>query len=103
MAQFTHSLCEEVIRTEGRCGLTQNEKTQMARLALRTLKNENPLLIDAIRYRWLRKQHWDHSAMAVVSDPKENVRLGTYCPSDDRLDAAIDAAMLHDGDHGSSK
>jgi hypothetical protein len=96
MAQFTHSLCEEVIRTDGACGLTRNEMVQMAWLALRALKNENPLLADAIRYRWLRKQHWDHSAMAVVSDPKENVRLGTYCPSDDRLDAAIDEAMRLD-------
>lgn len=42
MAQFTHSLCEEVIRTEGRCGLSKNETTQMARLALRALHNENP-------------------------------------------------------------
>jgi hypothetical protein len=41
MAQFTHSLCEEVIRTEGRCGLSLNEITQMARLALRALKDEN--------------------------------------------------------------
>lgn len=38
MAQFTHSLCEEVIRTEGRVGLTDWEKLQMARLALRALK-----------------------------------------------------------------
>ena len=37
MAQFTLSLCEEVIRTEGKCGLTHNEITQMARLALRSL------------------------------------------------------------------
>lgn len=103
MAQFTHSLCEEVIRTEGRCNLSPNEKAQMARLALRALKNENPLLVDAIRYRWLREQHWDHSAMAVVSDPKANVRLGTYCPSEDRLDAAIDAAMSASSESGGAK
>lgn len=42
MAQFTHSLCEEVIRTNGRVGLSDNEKLQMALLALRALKNENP-------------------------------------------------------------
>jgi hypothetical protein len=54
MAQFTHSLCEEVIKTDGKCGLTRNEMVQMARLALRALKNENPLLLDAIRYRFLR-------------------------------------------------
>ena len=55
MAQFTHSLCEEVIRTDGRCTLSPNERVQMARLALRALKNENPLLADALRYRWLRE------------------------------------------------
>lgn len=48
---------------------------------------------DARRYRWLRRQHWDDSALCVVTEPKQNVRLGTYCPSEDLLDAAIDAAM----------
>ena len=38
MAQFTKSLCEEVIRTEGRCGLTHWEKLQMATLALKELE-----------------------------------------------------------------
>jgi hypothetical protein len=51
---------------------------------------------DAVRYRWLRKQHWDDSVIVVVSDPKQNVRIGTYCPSDGLLDAAIDAAR---GEH----
>lgn len=50
------------------------------------------LEINAERYVWLRAQHWDTSALAVVSDPKRNVRLGTYCPSEELLDAAIDAA-----------
>lgn len=50
--------------------------------------------LDAARYRWLRKQHWNDAAIAVVADPKKNVRLGTYCPSEELLDAAIDAAML---------
>ena len=30
MAHFSESLCEEVIRTEGKCGLSKNEMTQMA-------------------------------------------------------------------------
>lgn len=38
MAQFTHSLCEEVIRTDGKCGLTRNEMVQLARIALRVLR-----------------------------------------------------------------
>ena len=53
MAQFTHTLCEEVIRTEGRCGLSPNEITQMARLALRALKDEDPW-----KGNYLRLLHW---------------------------------------------
>jgi hypothetical protein len=49
--------------------------------------------LDAARYRWLREQHWSESAMAVVAYPKQNVRPGTYCPSGELLDSAIDAAM----------
>lgn len=49
---------------------------------------------DAERYRWLRAQHWNDSLLAVVADPKDAVKLGHDCPSLDRLDAAIDAAML---------
>lgn len=48
---------------------------------------------DAARYRWLRQQHWDDSALCVVTEPRQNVRLGAYCPSEDLLDAAIDEAM----------
>ena len=49
--------------------------------------------LDAARYRWLRAQRWNESAIAVVVDPKQNVRLGAYCPSEELLDAAVDAAM----------
>ena len=38
MAQFTKSLCKEVIKTNGKVGLTANEKLQMAVLALRQLE-----------------------------------------------------------------
>jgi hypothetical protein len=38
MAQFTKTLCEEVIRTQGRVKLTDNEKLQMAYIALRELE-----------------------------------------------------------------
>lgn len=40
MAQFTESLCKEVIRTDGKCGLTRNEMVQLAHIALRTLERE---------------------------------------------------------------
>ena len=52
------------------------------------------LELDAERYRWLRKQHWSGSAISVVSNPKQNTQLGAYCPSEDLLDAVIDALML---------
>jgi hypothetical protein len=48
---------------------------------------------DAARYRWLRQRHWDDSNMCVVVDPKNFVRLGSYCPSGNLLDDHIDSAM----------
>jgi chromosome segregation ATPase len=48
---------------------------------------------DALRYRWLRAQHWNENLIAVVAEPKDAVRLGSYCPSDALLDAACDAAL----------
>ncbi len=44
-------------------------------------------------YRWLRRQQWDTSPLCVVANPKQAVKLGYDCPSGDRLDAAIVAAM----------
>lgn len=57
MAHFSESLCEEVIRTDGKCGLSPNEITQMARFALQAIRQQNPLKLDAIRYRWLKDEH----------------------------------------------
>jgi hypothetical protein len=48
---------------------------------------------DAARYRWLRKQSWDEGMLCVVAWPRQAVRLGHDCPSLQRLDAAIDAAL----------
>lgn len=48
---------------------------------------------DAMRYRWLRAQHWGDSNLCVVKDPKDAVKLGRCCPSGGWLDAAIDDAM----------
>lgn len=48
---------------------------------------------DAERYRWLREQQWNTSPICAVTRPKDAVKLGHDCPSLDRLDAAIDAAM----------
>lgn len=48
---------------------------------------------DAARYRKLRGMHWSDSMLCVVSEPKESVKIGCYCPSGEQLDAAIDAAL----------
>ena len=53
--------------------------------------------VDAARYRWLRMQDWFTGPLCVVRDPQKVLAhgwaLGRDCPSRDRLDAAIDAAM----------
>lgn len=46
---------------------------------------------DAARYRTLREQDWDTALLCVVANPKETVRLGTDCPSRERLDQMVDA------------
>ena len=48
---------------------------------------------DAERYRWLRMCNWHESSICVVTHPKNSVRLGHVCPSEDRLDKAIDDAI----------
>lgn len=45
---------------------------------------------DAARYRKLRAQHWSASAMAVVINPRQNLRLGAFCPSGEALDEYVD-------------
>jgi hypothetical protein len=52
---------------------------------------------DAERYRWLREQHWNQGEMCVVTNPRVSIKLGYDCPSLNRLDAAIDAAMKECG------
>ena len=48
---------------------------------------------DAERYRRLRSFHWNDSPLAVVRDPRRQVKLGADCPSGDILDTVIDAAI----------
>lgn len=48
---------------------------------------------DAARWRKLRAMNWNDSPLCVVVNPRGALRLGTDCPSGDRLDAAIDSAM----------
>jgi hypothetical protein len=51
----------------------------------------------AARYDWLRMQEWFDGPLCVLRDPKrvltQGIGLGADCPSHERLDAAIDAAM----------
>lgn len=51
-----------------------------------------------MRYRWLRKQHWNEAELCIVVNPKDSVKLGRDCPSLERLDAVIDAALTG-GEH----
>lgn len=52
------------------------------------------LELDADRYRWLREQHWNEADIAVVCHPKQSVKLGSDCPSGQRLDEIVDSARL---------
>ena len=52
---------------------------------------------DAARYQFLRSNNWNESAIFVVAGSKECVRLGTDCPSRERLDEAIDNAIATQG------
>jgi hypothetical protein len=62
---------------------------------------------DAERYQWLRMQEWFDGPMCVLREPKRvltsGIGLGADCPSRDRLDAAIDAAMAAHSPATSSK
>lgn len=51
---------------------------------------------DAERYRWLRMADWRDSPLCAVRNPAKQVKLGSDCPSRDRLDDAIDVAMQGD-------
>ena len=48
---------------------------------------------DAARYRWLRMADWWESPLCAITNPRQNAKLGSDCPSRDRLDTAVDAAM----------
>ena len=70
------------------------------RAALASQANPAPLADDsrdAARYRWLRMQDWFSGPLCVLRDPKtvlaRGTALGADCPSRERLDEAIDAAL----------
>lgn len=84
MAQFSESLCEEVIKSRGKCGLTRNEMVQMAHYALRQIRAENALIRDAARY-WMLRDKWKHRIAGML---EHNGPI-----TDEVLDALIDNAM----------
>ncbi|MBD9629767.1 hypothetical protein [Pseudomonas sp. PDM19] len=53
---------------------------------------------DAVRYQVIRELHWYDSPLAVVRSPKAQVKPGTDCPSEERLDEAVDALILEKSD-----
>ncbi len=57
------------------------------------LAEQDALRKDAERYRWLRIADWWNSPLCVIRDPKQQAKPGSDCPSRDRLDEAIDAAL----------
>ncbi|MEW6316263.1 MAG: hypothetical protein AB1670_07710 [Pseudomonadota bacterium] len=57
------------------------------------LAERDALVKDAERYRWLRMADWWDSPLCAVRNPAKQVKLGSDCPSRDRLDDAIDAAL----------
>jgi hypothetical protein len=77
------------------CGVPPTEKhlQHAAKFLFERFVGLSELLIsrDAKRYRKLRQLHWSESSLCVVIDPKRNLKLGSYCPSGEQLDEAIDA------------
>ena len=76
------------------------ELAQHLRDAIDLRAEVEALRADAERYRWLRAQHWHDGPMCVVVAPKQSVKLGADCPSEERLDAFIYAARAAQGERG---
>jgi hypothetical protein len=110
MAQLTKSLCEEIIRTEGKCGYTQHEILQMAHLALRALDQqgvsvsirevankttciglmqiENNALDQqggAVAHRHLHEDGWEYYDALIREDCKDCQKLYTLPQADPKL------------------
>ena len=64
-------------------------KTELAEAKKEALSAQR----DQARYHWIRQQNWCDSDMCVVTKPRDNLKLGSYCPSLEFLDDAIDAAI----------
>ena len=85
---------EELRRSNGALLRT---KDALQRELARVRAEVEALRADAEQYRWLRAQHWHDGPMCVVVAPKQSVKLGADCPSEERLDALIYAARAAQG------
>lgn len=64
------------------------------------LKAENEALLkDALRYRALREMNWCYGPLAVVANPYGKIKLGSDCPSRERLDSVLDEATAKEASH----
>lgn len=52
--------------------------------------DEETMRLYALRYEWLRAQHWSESELAVVVNPKQAIKLGHQAPFGKMLDTMID-------------
>lgn len=94
MAQVTQSLCEEIIRTNGKVGLTEWEKQQLAALALKSFAlPEAGVALDAARYRWLRENSAFEKYGIFVGRQHANGVGRWFCEA---ADALIDGGMAED-------
>lgn len=74
------------------------KRIDFARAILAAAGPDSALVKDAARYRWLRDCDWFSSELCVLRSPKQvltktGLTLGADCPSRNRLDEAIDAAL----------
>lgn len=101
MAHFSESLCEEVIRTAGGCGLSRNEITQMARFALRAIRAENPLMRDYLRYQTLRQASQDPPSAFIAMRAMDPAHVVVQLTGE-HADRHIDALMSGNGTEAGS-
>lgn len=80
----------ERLRSEFRAAVRERDQLKAENEAMRK---------DAERYQWLRLADWWRSPVCAISNPKEQAKLGSDCPSGERLDAQIDAAMVKEASH----
>lgn len=96
---------EDWIRTTGEVNQRDHGKAalQLIETELQNLLTSREARVrdmeDAMRYRWLRKQHWENNTIGVVCLPKDSVKLGRFVPSEKLLDSLVDSLMAGESVH----